>query len=187
MSSRSIRPAITARSKFASMAERTSRRVRSLQPATARAEPPIAPEDSQLHWLSHGKNGAGRGNRTLVFSLEGCCSTIELHPRRRACSASASVRNACVSSQSGAAKSMRALLPHRASGDARLSTVLAGEEPAPDFDPGVDARSATGWGPRAVGARPHLDPSPAKRARGVRARARLRRGGGKCDNGGFSA
>ena len=25
--------------------------------------------------------GAGRGNRTLVFSLEGCCSTIELHPR----------------------------------------------------------------------------------------------------------
>src|SRR5260221_2772117 len=25
--------------------------------------------------------GAGKGNRTLVFSLEGCCSTIELHPR----------------------------------------------------------------------------------------------------------
>ena len=24
---------------------------------------------------------AGRGNRTLVFSLEGYCSTIELHPR----------------------------------------------------------------------------------------------------------
>ena len=24
--------------------------------------------------------GAGGGNRTLVFSLEGCCSTIELHP-----------------------------------------------------------------------------------------------------------
>ncbi len=24
--------------------------------------------------------GAGEGNRTLVFSLEGCCSTIELHP-----------------------------------------------------------------------------------------------------------
>ncbi len=23
---------------------------------------------------------AGEGNRTLVFSLEGCCSTIELHP-----------------------------------------------------------------------------------------------------------
>src|SRR3954454_18575461 len=28
------------------------------------------------------KIGAGRGNRTLVFSLEGCCSTIELHPRK---------------------------------------------------------------------------------------------------------
>lgn len=28
-----------------------------------------------------GKIGAGEGNRTLVFSLEGCCSTIELHPR----------------------------------------------------------------------------------------------------------
>jgi hypothetical protein len=26
--------------------------------------------------------GAGEGNRTLVFSLEGCCSTIELHPRK---------------------------------------------------------------------------------------------------------
>ena len=24
--------------------------------------------------------GAGEGNRTLIFSLEGCCSTIELHP-----------------------------------------------------------------------------------------------------------
>ena len=29
------------------------------------------------------KAGAGEGNRTLVFSLEGCCSTIELHPRRK--------------------------------------------------------------------------------------------------------
>ena len=28
-------------------------------------------------------DGAGEGNRTLVFSLEGCCSTIELHPRAR--------------------------------------------------------------------------------------------------------
>src|SRR5215218_5205654 len=28
------------------------------------------------------KAGAGEGNRTLVFSLEGCCSTIELHPRQ---------------------------------------------------------------------------------------------------------
>ena len=31
--------------------------------------------------LRGGKAGAGEGNRTLVFSLEGCCSTIELHPR----------------------------------------------------------------------------------------------------------
>ena len=27
------------------------------------------------------KHGAGEGNRTLVVSLEGFCSTIELHPR----------------------------------------------------------------------------------------------------------
>src|SRR5438045_664854 len=26
------------------------------------------------------EDGAGEGNRTLVISLEGCCSTIELHP-----------------------------------------------------------------------------------------------------------
>jgi hypothetical protein len=29
-----------------------------------------------------GDFGAGEGNRTLVISLEGFCSTIELHPRR---------------------------------------------------------------------------------------------------------
>src|SRR5512134_2200412 len=28
-----------------------------------------------------GEVGAGEGNRTLVVSLEGFCSTIELHPR----------------------------------------------------------------------------------------------------------
>ena len=28
--------------------------------------------------------GAGEGNRTLVISLEGFCSTIELHPRAAA-------------------------------------------------------------------------------------------------------
>ena len=32
--------------------------------------------------LSGWGDGAGEGNRTLVFSLEGCCSTIELHPHR---------------------------------------------------------------------------------------------------------
>gem|GEM_PF-3113075 len=26
---------------------------------------------------------AGEGNRTLVFSLEGCCSTTELHPQNQ--------------------------------------------------------------------------------------------------------
>ena len=31
-------------------------------------------------WIKYEPNGAGEGNRTLVFSLEGCCSTIELHP-----------------------------------------------------------------------------------------------------------
>ena len=29
------------------------------------------------------KNGAGEGNRTLVISLEGFCSTIELHPLKQ--------------------------------------------------------------------------------------------------------
>ena len=28
------------------------------------------------------KAGAGSGNRTRIFSLEGCCSTIELYPHR---------------------------------------------------------------------------------------------------------
>ena len=30
-------------------------------------------------------HGAGEGNRTLVVSLEGFCSTIELHPHLAAC------------------------------------------------------------------------------------------------------
>src|SRR6186997_651989 len=29
----------------------------------------------------HQERGAGEGNRTLVISLEGFCSTIELHPQ----------------------------------------------------------------------------------------------------------
>ncbi len=32
-------------------------------------------------WYQKWEVGAGEGNRTLVISLEGCCSTIELHPR----------------------------------------------------------------------------------------------------------
>ena len=43
----------------------------------------MPPTGDQLHRLHEfGKIGAGEGNRTLVFSLEGCCSTIELHPHR---------------------------------------------------------------------------------------------------------
>ena len=30
--------------------------------------------------MGEARNGAGEGNRTLIFSLEGYCSTIELHP-----------------------------------------------------------------------------------------------------------
>jgi hypothetical protein len=44
--------------------------------------------EMKLEWLGASKMlGAGEGNRTLVISLEGCCSTIELHPR---CSTSSS-------------------------------------------------------------------------------------------------
>ena len=32
-----------------------------------------------------GNDGAGNGNRTRVFSLEGCCTTIVLYPRSRRC------------------------------------------------------------------------------------------------------
>ena len=34
----------------------------------------------ELRNTYYGKTGAGSGNRTRVFSLEGCCSTIELYP-----------------------------------------------------------------------------------------------------------
>ena len=33
-----------------------------------------------LYRLSYDSGKAGEGNRTLVISLEGCGSTIELHP-----------------------------------------------------------------------------------------------------------
>jgi hypothetical protein len=39
------------------------------------------PHASDAKFQSDSYIGAGEGNRTLVFSLEGCCSTIELHPR----------------------------------------------------------------------------------------------------------
>ena len=38
--------------------------------------------ENTLHYiLFQSCSGAGEGNRTLVVSLEGFCSTIELHPR----------------------------------------------------------------------------------------------------------
>ena len=42
---------------------------------------PLPRECSTTELHGHSKNtGAGEGNRTLVISLEGFCSTIELHP-----------------------------------------------------------------------------------------------------------
>ena len=40
-----------------------------------------------IAWATKDENvsGAGEGNRTLVISLEGCCSTIELHPQTFSC------------------------------------------------------------------------------------------------------
>src|SRR6185369_11748620 len=35
---------------------------------------------TELHGPAPGSSGAGEGNRTLVISLEGFCSAIELHP-----------------------------------------------------------------------------------------------------------
>ena len=47
---------------------------------------PKSPEANLRRSLVDGRclvlhSGAGSGNRTRVFSLEGCCSTIELYPR----------------------------------------------------------------------------------------------------------
>jgi hypothetical protein len=49
--------------------------------ASERAKQPICPNKIRPSRQVYEKAGAGEGNRTLVFSLEGCCSTIELHPR----------------------------------------------------------------------------------------------------------
>ena len=45
---------------------------------------PLLPKQMRYQAALHAevlKLGAGEGNRTLVFSLEGCGSTIELHPQ----------------------------------------------------------------------------------------------------------
>ena len=46
-----------------------------------RATSPLPRECSTTEPHGHVNLGAGEGNRTLVVSLEGFCSTIELHPR----------------------------------------------------------------------------------------------------------
>src|SRR5664279_2139412 len=52
-----------------------------IQGANARATRACFGYFSSPSLASRAKAGAGEGNRTLVISLEGCCSTIELHPR----------------------------------------------------------------------------------------------------------
>src|SRR4051794_17983214 len=42
----------------------------------------LVPTRCLRKWKIRLSTGAGEGNRTLVFSLEGCCSSIELHPRQ---------------------------------------------------------------------------------------------------------
>ena len=44
-------------------------------------QPLVRTEDCEMAQVIE-KTGAGEGNRTLVISLEGCCSTIELHPQK---------------------------------------------------------------------------------------------------------
>ena len=55
---------------------------RNASPASPRP-PHLSSERSVTHvsGTDHDLDGAGEGNRTLVVSLEGFCSTIELHPR----------------------------------------------------------------------------------------------------------
>jgi hypothetical protein len=57
----------------------------SLAPAVAGASFFVADRHAKasLNQAPPGGVGAGEGNRTLVISLEGCCSTIELHPRSK--------------------------------------------------------------------------------------------------------
>src|SRR4029079_4149207 len=57
--------------------------MRPLQAALALCQPVAAPgrKPNRLPCVRAGQHlvRAGEGNRTLVISLEGCCSTIELH------------------------------------------------------------------------------------------------------------
>src|SRR5919106_2095091 len=59
---------------MASAPQTVNRKAGSLSATLARCAP------TQPH-ATAARVGAGEGNRTLVVSLEGFCSTIELHPR----------------------------------------------------------------------------------------------------------
>src|SRR5580692_2420196 len=68
-----------------------------------RSRPTTRPgRNFQAGWRSETEgSGAGEGNRTLVISLEGFCSTIELHPRvKRALYATRTLYNASKSTVS---------------------------------------------------------------------------------------
>ena len=51
-----------------------------LEPMTSSLPRKCSTTELQQHFTDQSRR-AGEGNRTLVFSLEGCCSTIELHPQ----------------------------------------------------------------------------------------------------------
>jgi hypothetical protein len=60
-----------------------------LEPMTSSLPRKCSTTELQQHFRIHPSKPAnqswkaGEGNRTLVFSLEGCCSTIELHPHHQ--------------------------------------------------------------------------------------------------------
>ncbi len=54
-----------------------------LKPAYAKASAGTRYAKAMLAEALAKASGAGEGNRTLVISLEGCCSTIELHPQTK--------------------------------------------------------------------------------------------------------
>jgi hypothetical protein len=69
---------------------------------------------------SLGGVGAGEGNRTLVISLEGCCSTIELHPQEAEI-----LENFPVSLQFKSAKNRRLIVNHNLRPSCKLLSIGA--------------------------------------------------------------
>src|SRR5262245_43589940 len=88
--------------------------------------------------------GAGEGNRTLVISLEGCCSTIELHPRRPRCAA---LRRAAAARRAGPTSRRRNIVSSPATCNRRgdASEKLARRRRR---GPGLALPFARGWGRR---------------------------------------